>query len=334
MSLISDYCFIKWNKKNKSHFIDKGYKFTKYGDEFRVKVCDLQRFSTRPVRVKCDYCGKEFIQSYDHYIDSLKSINKSSCKECVGKKCAEITLNKRRASLYSKINIACKEHGYLLISSSEDIYNNKSHIKYKCPIHGEQTMRIANMINGKGCPLCAIDLSSERFKLSDDVVNKRIEQCGGVWVNKGEYRNRHEKNLVIKCPICGTKIITSYVLFTQHGGQLCDACQSKSSLGEQKIRLFLKNNDLSFKEQFWFDDCRDIYPLPFDFYSEDLNTAIEFDGRQHFSETNYFSYTYDKTKKHDFIKDEYCSKNNIRLIRIPYWNINKIDDILTKELLT
>ena len=33
------------------------------------------------------------------------------------------------------------------------------------------------------------------------------------------------------------------------------------------------------------------------------------------------------------IKDEYRKKKNINLIRIPYWNINKVKEILSKEIL-
>lgn len=32
------------------------------------------------------------------------------------------------------------------------------------------------------------------------------------------------------------------------------------------------------------------------------------------------------------IKNKYCLDNNIRLIRIPYWNFDKIEEILLKEL--
>ena len=31
--------------------------------------------------------------------------------------------------------------------------------------------------------------------------------------------------------------------------------------------------------------------------------------------------------------NEYCEKNKIKLIRIPYWDFNNIEEILTKELM-
>ena len=39
--LISKTAFVKWNSKNKKHYVDLGYTFTKMGDEFEVNVEDL-----------------------------------------------------------------------------------------------------------------------------------------------------------------------------------------------------------------------------------------------------------------------------------------------------
>lgn len=35
---------------------------------------------------------------------------------------------------------------------------------------------------------------------------------------------------------------------------------------------------------------------------------------------------------YDAIKTNYCKQNGIKLIRIPYWNLNNIESILDKEL--
>ena len=38
------------------------------------------------------------------------------------------------------------------------------------------------------------------------------------------------------------------------------------------------------------------------------------------------------SKIRDTIKTKYCKDNNIKLIRIPYWDFNNIEKILKKEL--
>lgn len=54
MGLISKTVIVKWNRATKNYYILKGYPFTKYGDEFEVKVEDLIDNSTTLVDVECD----------------------------------------------------------------------------------------------------------------------------------------------------------------------------------------------------------------------------------------------------------------------------------------
>ena len=44
-------------------------------------------------------------------------------------------------------------------------------------------------------------------------------------------------------------------------------------------------------------------------------------------------YNLEIVQKRDSIKTKYCKDNNIKLIRIPYWDFKNIDTILTKELI-
>ena len=42
--------------------------------------------------------------------------------------------------------------------------------------------------------------------------------------------------------------------------------------------------------------------------------------------------TYKLTVSHDAIKTQYCNDNNIKLIRIPYWEYDNIEKIICQEL--
>ena len=67
----------------------------------------------------------------------------------------------------------------------------------------------------------------------------------------------------------------------------------------------------------------------FDFYLPDYNICIEYDGIQHYipkiihngMTQEAANYTHEQTKIHDKIKNEYCKKHTIPLIRIPYWEL-------------
>lgn len=81
-----------------------------------------------------------------------------------------------------------------------------------------------------------------------------------------------------------------------------------------------------------FDSClspKNKY-LPFDFYLPDYNILIEYDGEQHYKVS--FGQNEEKLLKqqeYDKIKTEWCKQNNIKLVRIPYFNKNiKLEDLI------
>ena len=78
-----------------------------------------------------------------------------------------------------------------------------------------------------------------------------------------------------------------------------------------------------------FDDCKNKNKLRFDFYLPDLNTIIEYDGEHHFKENKYFGEgNLEYITVNDEIKNQYCIDNKIKLIRIPYWKFDVIENIL------
>jgi len=67
--------------------------------------------------------------------------------------------------------------------------------------------------------------------------------------------------------------------------------------------------------------------LPFDFYLSNYNIAIEYQGEQHFNPIKGWggNKTLERIQHNDKIKKEYCKKNNIYLIEIPYYEKDPID---------
>ena len=77
----------------------------------------------------------------------------------------------------------------------------------------------------------------------------------------------------------------------------------------------------------------------FDFYLPDYNLFIEYDGEQHYHTTRYHGDDVEanqsvlkKTQEHDKIKNQYCIDNNIDLLRIPYWEKENIETIISNHL--
>lgn len=102
---------------------------------------------------------------------------------------------------------------------------------------------------------------------------------------------------------------------------------AQESIGEQKIRQLLQSNGLSFEQEHTFDTC--ISPVTgakfrWDFYVNN-KYLIEFDGIQHFETKGRFTEeAVLNIQQRDFYKNQWCFKNNIPLIRIPYTHLTDI----------
>lgn len=102
----------------------------------------------------------------------------------------------------------------------------------------------------------------------------------------------------------------------------------------------VKENNVCFKREYRFDDCKNKKRLPFDFaiFNEEgiLTRLVEYDGQQHYKKNDYFGGEegFKQTQLCDKIKNEYCLQNNIPLVRIPYTEKNiTIEKILGDEYL-
>lgn len=101
------------------------------------------------------------------------------------------------------------------------------------------------------------------------------------------------------------------------------------SVGELKIGQALDELDILYEREKTFLDCINSetgHHLHYDFYLPNYNCCIEYDGTQHFIVSGWN--TADRlayNQKLDEIKNRYCLDHNIKLIRIPYTEIKKID---------
>lgn len=322
---------IKWSRANKDWYINKGYIFANYGDELIVNANDLSKGCHKKVKVKCDYCGKIIDVVWKDYYNF--SDDKYSCKECRQTKTSEKNFRERQLSIYQRALKECKEKGYELITSLDEIEGSSGRIQYRCPKHVIHETSILSFVYGKaGCPECQID----RHRLKPEEVKRIFNDLGGIVLNENDYIDSTTKNLKVICPVCGKIFFTSYNSFIMAGGQRCPVCSKSESKGEYTIRIFLENHQIKFEQEYTFNNCKDKNVLPFDFYLPDYNKIIEYDGKQHYSCEDWGkvdgTVAHQLTVKHDNIKNNYCKDNNISLLRIPYWEYSNIDTILHKEL--
>ena len=222
---------------------------------------------------------------------------------------------------------------YIVLS---DCYkNNKTKIKFihtKCNHEFETTPN--NFLKTLSCPKCAYEKRAEKLKHTYNYVYEYIrEHTNGEYILVSEdYKNTSEK-IKIKHTVCGNIYDVSFGNFFM--GSRCPKCFN--SKGEVSIKEKLISLGIEFIEQYMFDDLigDGNRKLRFDFAIIDnfknVKYLIEYDGKFHFEKVHN-NHDFEKQLKYDMMKNDYCTANNIKLIRIPYWefkNIAKIIDDLT-----
>lgn len=176
---------------------------------------------------------------------------------------------------------------------------------------------------GRRCPFC----NSKRKHTLDELKLKLPEDYE---ILSSEYFNTDTK-LEFLHKTCGNRfLMTNHDFFP--GKHRCPFCISSN--GETKIRIFLTNNKVDFEEQKYFKDLKDKSYLKFDFFLKDFNTIIEFDGELHYlkRKTDKTGSKLESTKYHDKLKNSYCKRKNINLLRIPFWQFKNTETILEKML--
>ena len=71
-----------------------------------------------------------------------------------------------------------------------------------------------------------------------------------------------------------------------------------------------------------------------DFYLPDYNSIIEFDGLQHFEANEMFGGEegFRERVEMDRLKNQLCEENSVGVLRIPYWKLENIEEILNEYL--
>ena len=144
------------------------------------------------------------------------------------------------------------------------------------------------------------------------------------------YTGSKHKHLV-RHEVCGYewKVLISNFLFDTR----CPDCYGVyESSGVSKIKQYLKERDINYLVEYIIDDLRSpIYNLPlrFDFYIPKFDIYIEFDGVQHFQDSR--KSRLDRIKLYDKVKNEYCERNSLDLLRINYLEEDQIPSILDKK---
>lgn len=292
-------------KKHSQEYVEEYY--AKYGYE----IISTYKNLNAPLKMKCPFGHITETMSFASFRKGCR------CPIC-----------SRRAKLtYEFVKEQFEKEGYLLLSK---IYKNaNTKLKTICPKGHKWEVTYGHFYSGKRCGEC-----DKTKKLTYEFVKSEFEKRGYKLLSE-EYI-KAQSPLIVECPNGHVTDTISWANFSKWQG--CKIC--KESKGEKRISNFLIKNSINYIREKRFPDCRDRYTLPFDFYLPNYNICIEYDGGQHYKPVDFSGGDYDRgvvnlfeTKKRDTIKNKFCRKNNIKLIRIPYWDFDNIEKILHKEII-
>ena len=216
-------------------------------------------------------------------------------------------------------------------------------------------------MSGNGCGYCA----GKQVGLSNCLITKFPEialewhpiKNGNLTPYNVTYGS--EKFVWWKCKECG------YEWEISPNGRTSTNCgcpECNKSKGEKECkRVFISNGFILINQEDYeilsdIDKNKYIYFIPqmkfdgllglggknlsYDFYIPKLNHLVEYDGEYHYMPIRKYKNEpmkdaeerFKKQQIHDQLKNEYCKKHNIKLLRIPYWDFDNIESILSKEL--
>lgn len=213
----------------------------------------------------------------------------------------------------------------LSINEEKSIHKGRVYVNAKCKCGDIRSYDQNSIIRGR-----TTSCGCKKHEISSDLVGKRFGHLTVVELIGRKYLNGKNGNSYIEwgcmCD-CGKYVVVRQCNLV-HGHSYSCGCM-KRSYGEYLIYKFLKNNHFTFEEQYKFNNCRNILPLPFDFalFNEHkkLIGLIEFDGRQHFEPYSFNGEdekiaisNYQECARRDMIKTNYCKQNHIKLLRITY----------------
>lgn len=262
---------------------------------------------------QCD-CGKIITRGIEGLVHNLKSGYISSCG-C------------RRKELAQEATIDVIGRKYGRLTGIKYIQNTKPvKVFCKCDCGNTTTVAKSDLMSGhtQSCGCLQREITG---KVNEVDYTNRLTETGIMFLSKIKQTKTGQWIWKGKCLLCGnyTQGIPSKLIAAKTVG--CG--RHNISSGEYIIESYLKENNIKYISEYRFDECRDQYTLPFDFAimsdNESIRYLIEYDGQQHYKSVNHFGgeEAFEIRQRHDKIKNEYCKRNNIPLLRLPYYLSNE-----------
>lgn len=267
------------------------------------------------LKFRCGECGREYSSTWHSFFNKKEKC----CVFCFNqkRKYGEISCNHKDSN---KFHIEAKERNLIVLDGPQIHYHDKIVVQDSNGYRG--VIWASRLLEGS---------NFEKFSVRNPftIDNLRIFAFLHGWdciIYNQEYKG-DKIPLKMLCS-CGNE----FTVDTNHfvtGKFQCNECRIKQSHIAKMVQNYLDESRISYEKEKTFIDCINQKKLPFDFYLSDYNACIEVDGIGHFRPVAFggnkeeAQNIYNQRIINDSIKNKYCKDNNIPLLRIPFWEIEK-----------
>lgn len=186
----------------------------------------------------------------------------------------------------------------------------------------EKSTKLLNTGHAKSCGCLHIESARQRG------VNSCIDLTGRIFGKLTVLRKSNNRcgtcvKWICKCQ-CGNVTEVSSQNLLKNLTKSCGCI--KYSIGEKNISFILDENNILYKKEYCI---KELGNKRFDFAilnnKNEVVRLIEYDGPQHYRDTKFFDdYTLERRKEMDSQKNNWAKEHKIPLVRIPYWERDKI----------
>lgn len=277
------------------------------------------------VKIYCKSCSKYFYVTPNNHLSK-----RTGCANCGTKRM------KNAQCLGSDTFIAKSREIHGIAYGYEEVkyVNTKTPVRIYCKKCTTYFLQCPGThLRGSGCPTCGHYKTSKKQAWSREKFIEKSTKIFGddIGYDLVEYKTMYHKVKLLckKCDRFFYKLPVNHI----HNMQGCPFC--RMSKGETIIRQILDRHGIAGIREYRMR-CTDgdrTRVLRADYYLSKYNAIIEFDGLQHFRETNFFdSDTLVYVRDRDALKNSYCIDNGISLLRIHYKDINRTEALVLSFL--
>ena len=277
-----------------------------------ITIVDRYINSRTKITAICNTCNNKWLAV-------ANSLKYQGCPKC-GK---EISVKTKKWNITHEDFLYRIPRRFLKTITILDKYKSyDSKIKVQCKICTNiWESRPRYLYKKQGCAVCSHKKQALKTRKSNQKFEEEIKLIHRNRVVLLEKYTKGCDKISVKCSLCNHywKPIARTLL--RRG---CPNCNI--SKGEIKIKSLLDDNHIPYIQQYKFQN---FTKYKFDFAileNNKLKSLIEYDGKQHFEAIEYMGGQNRLLRQQlvDKKKNEYCKLNNIKLIRIPYWDYSKI----------